>query len=148
MALMLLGLGSLGASATFVTARKATTHSMYRSQATDLAVSETERIRTIPYKKVGIVVFSPGFVSTFRGRITAKSSGPSTETGGVHPNAEISRDGVTYLITRHITWQSMVVDNTTIPEGYKVINVIVAWTDSAGSHSLEHQSGLYQGIGG
>lgn len=146
-ALLLLGLGTLGASATFVTSTKATTHAKYRSQAMDLAVSETERIRTLPYDSVGIVAGSPGFVSTYRGRTTAPSAGSSPETGGVHPSADVAMEDRTFTVTRHITWNPILVNGAAIPEGYKIINIVVAWNDSAGAHSIEHQSGLYEGIG-
>lgn len=107
-----------------------------RSQATGLAVSATEQMRSLPYSEVGYKT-TPG-ACTGADPVTLASGGPLDSMASVQ-----TVGGATYTIARCVYWAA-----SSIPgddDAYKQTQVLVSWTSSIGPESVSQTSDLYPG---
>lgn len=137
-ATMLLAVGVLAVVASLGAASKATATGDHRTIAARLAAGELEAARAIPYDDLGIAVSSRGYVSRFEGRLTV-----TTGRNAVVALSEQLVDPTEYTIRRHVTWAPIQAGPTRIAQGYKLVTVIVTWTDATGPHQLRQDTGVY-----
>ncbi|MDW3221151.1 MAG: hypothetical protein R8F63_21300 [Acidimicrobiales bacterium] len=138
-ATMLLSVGILAVLVSMNTATTTTAVADNRSTGVRVASSEIEAMRAQPYDDVGISSGSRGFRRSFEGRPTVTSGGARVEA-----RASVVVDGITYDIRRDVTWASITVGATRIPEGYKLVTITVTWDDSVGDHTIRQDTGLYR----
>lgn len=170
-ATMIMGIGIAGAASVLATSSRTVAAADHRSQASSLATSEMESIRAMPYSLVRIDPTAVGYQASYGGRptvtiATAATDGPGLDTGDpdidtlyddipvpdnlsftVIPTSTIEVAGSDYTVIRHVTWAPVGSGASLDQFGYKVVNIIVRWTDSAGQHEIQQESGLFLGIG-
>ncbi len=139
-ATLILGVGIAGAATLLVGASKTAAVSANRSAATEIGIEEIERIRSWPYDVVGIARTAPAYVPTFERQPTVTEPGENR----LEPRGTVLREGVEYLVTRHVTWLPIEVDRVLLPEGYKRLIVGIGWSDSAGDHTVWQETGLFE----
>lgn len=133
-----LGLGVVGVAALLISSARTTSLAEVQSDASALARSELEIIRSFDYNEVGIATAADGYVPTFDGLPTVtESAGNLVEARG---KVEVSE--TTFGIQRSVTWATVGRDE----KAYKVVVVIVEWNTPAGPRTLRVQTGLHQGL--
>lgn len=138
-ATMLLTVGVLAVLSSMGAASKASAVAEHRSTAVRVATTEIETMRSWPYDEVGIRPTSRGRTPRFESRPTVSGNNMRAQATG-----SVDVAGVTYDIVRHVTWSPVSVKGSTIPDGYKLITVVVAWSDTAGRHEMRQDTGLYR----
>lgn len=160
-ATMLMGIGIAGAASVLASSSRTSATADHRSQASHLATTEIETIRAMPYELVAIDPEAKGFETEFNGRETvtpdelgepaAKESAILSPTGTVPrsdivtPYEELTIGDSIFTVFRHVTWAAAGPDTQPIKRSYKVINIIIRWTDSSGQHELQQETGLFSG---
>ncbi len=135
----LLAIGVLVVLTSFGAADEAADAGDRRSTAARLAGSELEAVRAFAYDEVGIALTDADYVRRFERRPTVTGAVNRVEAVGF---AEI--DGTRYEVRRHITWSPIEVRGVTNREGYKLVTVVVRWTDTVGDHEVRQDTGLYE----
>lgn len=133
-ATMIVAVGVVGASSVFVLSARSIEAAGTRSDASAVLASELETIRALPFTAIGVSAASPGYEAVVDGRPTV--------TGGlaaVVPFGQIEVEGQAFEIERAVTW--VVVGSE--PQGYKLVQVTVRWTDAAGDHDIAAQTGIF-----
>lgn len=122
-------LGSLFATvAAMDSGVQAATAADRRVQATALATSDIETLRSMPYERIGLAAGTAGFVPRFEGADTVEVDAPAFE-----PTAEVGANGTTFRIVRHVTWATVSpTGGTDIIGGYKHLVVDVSWPGPRG----------------
>ena len=139
----LLSVGVLVVLASIGAAERATAAGERRSAAVRLASDELESIRSLRYDDIGIAPSSDGYVPRFEGRPTVSGSVNRVEASGT------TDDGATtFDVERHVTWSAIDVGGARIDDGFKLVTVVVAWSDPAGDHRIRHDTGIYRVGGG
>jgi len=141
-ATMLLTVGVLAVFGSMDTASQVSAVAEHRGTAARVATSEIETMRSWPYDEVGIKPTSNGFTSRFESLPTV--SGTRMRADASDP---LLIDGLSYDISRHVTWSPISVGQSTIADGYKLITIIVDWVDTGGRHELRQDTGLYRPAG-
>ena len=137
-ATLLVAVGVLAVVSSLGAADRAASVGDRRSSAVRLAASELETVRSRPYDQVGIAAGSDGYQPRFEGR--------STVTGPVNAVDAIGRatvGGTSFDIRRHVTWQPIDAGGTRVAEGFKLVTILVTWTDSVGDHTVRQDTGIY-----
>ena len=99
-----------------------------RVQATALATSDIETLRSMPYERIGLAAGTAGFVPRFEGADTVEVDAPAFE-----PTTEVGANGTTFRIVRHVTWATVSpTGGTDIIGGYKHLVVDVSWPGPRG----------------
>lgn len=133
-----LGIGVVGVAALLITSARTTSLAETQSDASALARSELEIVRSFDYDDVGIATTADGFVSKFDGRPTVtESAGNLVEARGKVEVAE-----TIFGIQRSVTWATVGRDE----RAYKIVVVIVEWETPAGPRTLQVQTGLHEGL--
>ncbi len=162
-ATMLMGIGIAGAASVLASSSRTAATASHRSQASHLAVAEIETIRAMSYDLVAIDPEAKGFEKEFDGRETVTSDelgepatkkpailspiGTAPRSDIVMPYEEVKIADMTFTVFRHVTWAAAGPDTQTIKRSYKVINIIIRWTDSSGQHEVQQETGLFSGFG-
>ena len=113
----------LGTVTTYDAVSQASRTTVQRQQATQIAQSDIELIRSVAYTRIGLSASDPGFAAQFENHSTVRIDDPvvvSTE----------QRDlgGVSFTINRYITWTDVTGgDGTQTIGAFKSITVIVTW---------------------
>lgn len=136
---MLLGVGILAVLVSLNTATHTTATADHRNSAVGVATTEIETVRSWPYEAVGISPASRGFRPRFESRSTVTAG-----TVRVEALSDTTIGGIDYSIRRDVTWESITVNAARIDEGYKVVTVVVTWTDRVGTHTVRQDTGLYR----
>lgn len=107
-----------------------------RSQATSLAVSATEQMRSLPYGEVGYNATPGGCAGA--NPVTLATPGPLDSMATTQYVG-----GIPYTIVRCVYWvaSSIPGDN----DAYKQTQVLVSWTSSIGVETVNQTSDLYPG---
>lgn len=133
----LLSVGVMGAVTVLATSARTTAVADTQGDATALASSELEVLRSLDYDVVGIEPSASGYLPTFDGLPTVTES-----TNLVEPLGEVIVDGVTFRVERSATWATVGLDT----QAYKVVTVVVDWESTAGPRSIVVQTGLHEGL--
>ena len=139
-ATLILGVGIAGAATLLVGASNTAAVSGNRRTATEIGVEEIERIRSWPYGVVGIMRAAPAYVPTFERLPTVTETGENR----LEPTGSETREGVDYDVARYVTWLPIEVNRVLLPQGYKRLTIGISWTDSAGDHTVWHETGLFE----
>lgn len=139
-ATFILGVAIAGTAGLLVNASQTSGASQRRAAATTLAIGELEEIRSWPFTAVGIASTDPAYTSEFRGQTTVTNSGENR----LEASGSTLKDGFEYHVERHVTWAPITVAEATVARGYKTVTIGVSWTDRTGSHTVWHQTGLYE----
>ncbi len=155
----LLGIGIAGAASVLAATSRTVAAADQRAQASHLATAEIETLRAMPYRDVVIDPNAKGYEHSYDRRTTVvpnQLSISSTQAALVPspkgaplvvPWEVVQLGELEFSVTRHITWAKADPQGQKDQFGYKVINIIVKWTDSTGDHRLERESGLFAGAG-
>ncbi len=135
----LLAIGVLVVLTSIGAAERATTAGERRAAAVRLAIGELETIRSHRYDEIGIAPGADGYRPRFEGRPTVNEPVNRVEATG------LVDDGTTvYEVRRHVTWSPIEVGASRIDDGFKLVTVIVDWTDPAGAHQVRLDTGIYR----
>ena len=148
-ATILLGIGIVGAASVFSLSSRTLSAAEHRTQASHLAMSEIEAIQAVPYDIVGLDPNAKGFEASYGGRESVVWT-PSavSETALISPYSLRTIEGTEYTIVRSITWAATGTDAYLNKRSYKAIDITIKWRDSAGTHSIHQESGIFQGGAG
>lgn len=133
-----LGLGVMGVAVLLISSARTASLAETQSDASALARSELEIIRSFDYSEVGIATGASGYVPTFDGLPTV------TESAGnlVEALDKVAIDETTFGIQRSVTWATVGSDQ----KAYKIVVVIIEWSTPSGPRTLQVQTGLHQGL--
>lgn len=99
-----------------------------RVQATVLAERDLERLRSLPYHRIGLLRDGPGWTPTFDGATSV-----AVDLPGLDPSSVIDVSGTAFTLTRHVTWAD--VDSALgapLLGAYKRLAVEVSWPGAEG----------------
>ena len=134
---MILAVGVAAVATLFVASARSAGAARGHDDAGDLAASEVEIIRSMPYAEVGIAVSADGYAPFVDGRPTVTEP----DDNRIEPIGTASRDGVDFTIERSATWAPIGAERN----GYKIVVVTVTWSSSAGERSVTVQTGRFEG---
>jgi Tfp pilus assembly protein PilV len=137
-ALTVLSVGIFGTMSVFLGTLRTTGIASARTRAASLAAREIEGMRAIPYAAIGFGA-SSGAPATFEGANTVFVTDAAAKTAPT--GTPETTEGVTFAITRRITW----VSSGSYTNRYKRVTVFIAWTDEAGSHTVRQDALIYPG---
>ncbi len=136
-AMMLLTVGALALYQSMGASTKLAENSDRRSTATNLTASELEQIRSFPYDAVAMKMATGG-ATYFEGAMQVTDA----SDGRVVPSSAVDMNGITYDVSRFVTWRSARANGTDVDQAFKQVTVIVQWDDSSGSHDVRSSSAV------
>jgi prepilin-type N-terminal cleavage/methylation domain-containing protein len=136
-ALMLLSIGALGIYQLFGTSAKVTAASSARVTAQQIATSEVDAIRSLPWEQLAMSS-APVVDSRFDPN---PAVGPTAE-GKVAPKATITRNGVDYGLLRRVSYLTVTGTTFVNTQAVKLVTVLVTWSDGAGQHDVRSSSAV------
>lgn len=138
-ATFVLGVGIAGAAGMLVASSRTVSATEHRATATAIGVAEVEEMRSWPYATLGIDPTEPGYQPSVDGRITV-----SEATGNrVEPRGLVEVDGLEFDIDRHVSWAAIGRGVDRRDQAYKVITVVIRWSDTTGDHDLLFETGVF-----
>jgi len=99
-----------------------------RVKATALAERDLEQLRSLPYHRIGLQRGGPGWTPTFDDATSVAVELPAFDATSV-----VVDSGVTFTISRHVTWAGIDTQALGPMEGaYKKLTVVVRWPGAGG----------------
>ncbi len=134
---MLLTIGTLALYRSLGSSNVLAEQASRQSTATNLAASDLERVRSVPYADLAIKIATAG-PTYFEGDELVTDA----TNGRLLPMSSVIEGGVTYEVARHVTWRSAVVNGSTVAQAFKQVTVVVAWTDERGTHDVRSATAI------
>lgn len=137
-ATLLLSVGVLAVVTSLGAATRAARTGDLRSIAVRVAADELEVVRAMPFDQIGISAADPAYQLRFEGRSTV-----SEAVNRIGATGDVVIDDMAFDIRRHVTWRPIDVGGSRINEGFKLVTIVVTWTDPAGDHEVRQDTGIH-----
>lgn len=138
-ATMVLAVGALGVLASLRATATSAAVADHRFEASRLATSELETIRSWRDEVVAVDPSADGYRVRHEGRSTV-----TDPAGRVDPVGAVDVDGTEFTVERHVTWAPVEGPDGRIDQGYKLVTVVVRWNDVGGDHEVRFDTGLHR----
>ena len=140
MAVFILALGVVGIASLFIASTRLGTVASVERDASDVASTELEIVRSASFDSIGISPSAAGY----RAQVDGLPTVTEEDANVVEPMGAVAIDGVDFVITRSVVWATLGADTN----AYKIVTITVEWQTVAGQRSIDLQTGIHEGLSG